>query len=129
MKERSYTREPNESLAAMRAALAGFSDVTFQISRRSDLYLARGGTLFCVLSSRGCSLRLSRNRVDQLLQVKAGRRQRPAPDRHMREWIALPSDPGSWLGLLQEAYAYVGNLIGEAGFLLSAFLSEARWIH
>lgn len=114
---------------AIGRVLGNLYDVTLEVSRSSDLYITREGTLFCVLSRRGCTVRLPQERVNELVQQKAGRRQRPAPDHFLREWIALSGDPVGWQELADEAYAYVGRRMEETSHFFQMLWSEPRWIH
>ena len=66
------------------------------------------GRIFAMLSSkRVFVVKLSKARVDELVDAGRGKRFDPGRGRLMKEWLAV--DPGyrDWVGLAEEAYGFV----------------------
>ena len=70
-----------------------------------------GGKIFAMLSSQGeFVVKLPRERVDELVASKKGKRFDPGGGRVMKEWFAAaPGTEDSWLPLAREAMRFVGS--------------------
>lgn len=75
----------------------------------SALYVKK--KIFAMVSSKGAFVvKLPKARVDDLVAAKAGRPFSPMQGRVMKEWIELdPAGKDSWLGLAEEARAFVST--------------------
>ena len=77
----------------------GSSSVAFKI----------GGKIFAMLIDGSLVLKLSRERVDELVEDAAGTRFDPRCNgKVMKEWIVVP-DRKRWLPLAREAHEFVGQ--------------------
>lgn len=66
------------------------------------------GKVFAVLVKGKLVLKLSKERVDELVAAKNGRRFDPGMGRVMKEWVALePGTEAKWLSLAEEARRFV----------------------
>ena len=95
--------------ATVVAALAGKRDV----SRESRQGFGSGalkvkGKIFAMMTPRAeFVVKISRARVDELVNQGIGERFEPGPGRIMKEWLALDGHAGRWTDLAKEAYEYV----------------------
>ncbi|WP_342361193.1 hypothetical protein [Terrarubrum flagellatum] len=72
--------------------------------------LTTGDKIFAMLSKQGFTLKLPRDRVDQLIASKDGVRFDPGHGRAMKEWVVItPGREKLWLPLAKEALAFVGR--------------------
>ncbi|MSQ23985.1 MAG: hypothetical protein EXR58_05480 [Chloroflexi bacterium] len=67
--------------------------------------------VFACLFKGQLVLKLSKERVDQLVAAHEGENFDPGMGRVMREWVAVdPGTPDEWQALMQEARSFVGAL-------------------
>jgi|SRR5580658_8270545 hypothetical protein len=76
-----------------------------------------GGKMFATLSSQGfLVVKLSRQRVDQLVAAGVGRPFEPGPGRVMKEWLEVRSTSGqNWTTLAKEAMSFVSGASAVKG--------------
>ena len=77
--------------------------------------LKLGGKIFAMLTSRGqFVVKLSRERVEELVGLREGECFDPGHGRLMKEWLVVPGSSTRWLELAKEAHA---NAAGRPGRL------------
>ncbi len=113
---RQAPRTPGERYAALVELLTEESAATF-----SPVSEAPGKTfgtsslkidkkIFAMLVKDRLVVKLPRNRVDELIVAKVGRRFDPGHGRLMKEWLSVqPAAEPSWVELAREAMRFVGS--------------------
>jgi hypothetical protein len=108
----SYKREnaaDDPRFAPVVAAMAGKRDVTRE-SRQGfgSGALKVSGKIFAMMTPRAeFVVKISKTRVDELVNQGVGERFEPGPGRIMKEWLALDHRPELWTELAKEAYQFV----------------------
>jgi len=91
-------------------AFAARSDVSPKKMFSSKSVLSVDGRIFAMLVRGKFVAKLPKARVDALVTGGKGEYFDPGHGRLMKEWVAMASSNSSWLGLAQEAYAFVKGL-------------------
>lgn len=74
------------------------------------------GKIFAMVDSKDhFVVKLPKARVDELVNSGVGTFFKPGPGRLMKEWLAMPDEPGDpdWLALAKEARRFVGGRVGS----------------
>jgi TfoX/Sxy family transcriptional regulator of competence genes len=99
--------------AALAATLAGRARITQVVEGRgfgSSGQLKVEGKIFAMLVRGRLVVKLSKGRVDELVEAGEGERFDAGKGKPMREWFALsPASKKQWPALANEALAFVGN--------------------
>jgi len=73
------------------------------------------GKIFAMMSSKGeFVLKLSEERVNELVAAGKGSRFDPGRGRVMKEWLVVTADHTLWLPLAKEARKLVGKVVASA---------------
>lgn len=102
---------PEERYEHLVESFLGRTGVTYGGQGFGSSALKVSGKIFAMLSSRGeFVVKLSRNRVDELIASDDGVRFDPGHGRVMKEWLALRSgSTQDWMALAEEALEFVGS--------------------
>jgi len=101
---------PDPRFATVVAALTRKKGVTYGGKGFGSSGLKVNGKLFALISSKGQFVaKLPRARVDELVRLGQGAPFDPGHGRLMKEWIALDGGAAAWMGLAEEAHAYVSG--------------------
>jgi hypothetical protein len=74
------------------------------------------GKIFAMIAAHGeFVVKISKARVDELVNDGVGKRFEPGPGRVMKEWLALKRHPELWVELANEAYRFVGGSRSSRG--------------
>lgn len=77
--------------------------------------LKTGGKLFALFTQGTLVVKLSKDRVGELVAAGVGRAFDPGHGRLMKEWLTVTSADASWLDLAREAYAFVEGATQSRG--------------
>src|SRR5262249_5907196 len=91
------------------AAVAGKAGVTRELRQGfGSGALKVNGKIFAMMTPGAqCVVKISKARVDELVNRGVGERFEPGPGRIMKEWLALDDHPERWTELAKEAYQFV----------------------
>ena len=112
MKKRAKKSSPTQaseidpSFAPVVNALVRRRDVTYGKLMSSNGLKVKG-KIFAMFGQGRFVVKLPKSRVDELVSAGAGERFDPGHGRLMKEWIVIKPGKNDWLGLAQEAYAFV----------------------
>jgi hypothetical protein len=74
------------------------------------------GKIFAMISSKGeFVVKLSEERVNELVAASKGSRFDPGRGRVMKEWLVVTADPALWIPLAKEARKLLGKVTNSAG--------------
>jgi hypothetical protein len=73
----------------------------------SDNVLSVNGKIFAMLVRGKLVVKLPQQRVDGLVAARVGTYFDPGHGRLMKQWISIGAGKAPWVGLAQEAYAFV----------------------
>lgn len=94
------------SFAPVVAAFAGIRDVTG--GRMMSAYgLKVGSKIFAMFARGQFTVKLPRERVEELLASGKGRRFDPGHGRLMKDWVTIAAGNADWVELAKEAYLFV----------------------
>ncbi|MDE2274300.1 MAG: MmcQ/YjbR family DNA-binding protein [Gammaproteobacteria bacterium] len=106
--KRPATSAGDADLTALVKAFKQNRDVTYGGKGFGSTALKVNGRIFAMLSSKGrFVVKLSGERVDELVQSGKGRYFEPARGRLMKEWLVVKLPKSAWLKLAREACDFV----------------------
>jgi hypothetical protein len=82
-------------------------DVKFGRMFGSSSVLNVDGKIFAMCRKGELVVKLPKERVDELVQMRKGTRFEPGHGRIMKEWIVIPAKKENWQKLSKEAYSFV----------------------
>jgi len=106
---RSDARQVPPQFAHVVQAFSRTTDVT-QGKLMSSYGLKVNGKIFAMFGRAKFVTKLPRSRVDGLVNDGKGEHFDPGHGRLMKEWIAIDSNPDTWVELAKEAYEFVKRL-------------------
>ena len=72
------------------------------------------GKIFAMISSKGeFVVKLSKERVNELVAAGKGSRFDPGRGRAMKEWLVVTADPTLWIPLAKEARKLLGKVVNS----------------
>lgn len=96
--------------APVAKAMLRLPGVTYGGKGFGSTALKLDGKLFAFISSRGRFVaKLPRERVEALVEARAGKPFEPGPGRRMKEWIEVEDRPSTWPALAREAHRFVSG--------------------
>ena len=106
--KRPATSAGDADLTALVKAFKQNRDVTYGGKGFGSTALKVNGRIFAMLSSKGrFVVKLSDERVDELVQSGKGEYFEPARGRLMKEWLVVKLPKSAWLKLAREAHEFV----------------------
>jgi hypothetical protein len=99
--------ELNPQFAAVVKALSKERGVTYGGKGFGSQALKANGKIFAMVASKGqFVVKLSKERVNELVASGQGKHFDPGKGKLMKEWLAVSGPPKSWLGLAKEALGF-----------------------
>lgn len=105
------SRQP-DPVTLFNAIVESYASNSSVVKRRmfsSENVLAVNGKIFAMLNRNDLVVKLSKQRVDELVASRTAGHFDPGHGRLMKEWVSIPAGRHDWAALVNEAFAFVSG--------------------